>query len=146
MHQGEKKETKGRGWDKHLSHFFQRKQTKTNEMSKEEKKILLDRDYKTWQQEKSGQYFLLVVYTEDDGTAATVLIDIPLAMRNEGLTERVWAWLCGNARSDPETAGPGSHWLNGIREDEESSACLHFEYATPLPASVVMLHVRANCI
>lgn len=115
-------------------------------MSGEQKKLLVrGLDYQYWKKQTSGKHFLLVVYVDDGCESTTVLIDIPVAMTNEGLTQRVWEWLGMNQQSDIETEGPAGKWLDGIREDTESLACQLLE--TPiLSKDVVMMHVRQTYV
>ena len=114
-------------------------------MSDEEKKSLIwNRDYQKWKNEEVGKYFLLVVYIDDDGTDPdTALIDIPIAMQQDGLTERVWKWLATNRASDVESPGPAPKWLDGIRADEVSTAFTMLR--NPIISSpVVMAHVHTT--
>lgn len=114
-------------------------------MSEEAKQLVLGKDYKTWKRTDAGEAFLLVVYSDDDGSSTKLMIDIPLAMQEDGLTQRVWEWLSVNAHSDVESEGPGPKWLEGIREDTDSKAW-HVLESPILSSRVVVMHVHTTWV
>jgi hypothetical protein len=98
------------------------------------------KSYEAWQREAKGKFFALVTYVEDN-ESMSVLIDIPVAMQKDGLSHNVWKWLSSTLCSDAETTGPGPKWLDGIREDEDSS-CLRVVEKPMLSFHPMLMHVR----
>jgi hypothetical protein len=101
-------------------------------------------DYDTYYKAEPNQSFLLVMFVDEGHIPQTALIDIPVAMQEEGLSRKTWEWLCGNSRSDTSTKGPGVCWLRGIREDTQSKAYRQFDEAL-VDSNVILLHVHASC-
>ena len=106
---------------------------------------VLGKTYEDWKKAAANQFYLLVVYV-DEGDTTSALIDIPVAMQNEGLTRPIWNWLSSNQTSEADTKGPGPKWLDGTRDDEESLAfqVTNVSQVAVDGRQIVLFHVRTT--